>query len=395
MANMTDYLRWRGDLTLGERPFNDVDALVLATLSYLDFSQVIAQSGEGGLALSEAARRLLDLAGDNLAPYVRSLASLDVNFLKELGASRRFGDASIRDMQDVTDLARSLQFAVMCLDLPGEYTYVSFRGTDSSLVGWREDFMLSFTITEAQLLAARYLADVLRDACEKGRRVVVGGHSKGGNLAAYAVASCPDDLLPAIAAAYCFDGPGLDQAITPRGAYDRLGERYRRIQPEYSVVGALFDREEEPRAYLASSASGFMQHDPLTWQIMGQEFVEAKCQAQDARVFATAVSTWLAETRLDEREAFTQELFDILSSGGATTLEGVFQVPGVQQVLAAASSASEKVKGLASRMVALMWQGALDAIKSAAREGTTDLVKSVVASASEHTTSRLPPIGLP
>ena len=227
MATVVDYLSWRGDLSFVERPFNEVDALILATLSYLDFTG-IAPSGDNVITLRDACEALLDQAAGDLAPYVRSLASIDESFLRALAASRRFGRLAMRDYVDVVDDACSLQFAALTVDLgacaPAD-AFVSFRGTDLTLTGWREDLMLSFEVTEAQERARAYLERILG----QGHTVLVGGHSKGGNLAAFAVAAAEERLLGGAARLSSFAGPAMDPAVMARGPRDAIGSPFRRV----------------------------------------------------------------------------------------------------------------------------------------------------------------------
>ncbi|WP_058270182.1 Mbeg1-like protein [Olsenella massiliensis] len=130
MPNMTDYLRWRGDLRFDERPFNEVDALVLATASYLDLARVVPPRGSCS-TLGDACAQILAEAQGDLSPFVRSLANLDVEFVSDLATSRRFGTLRLSGCVDVVDESRALQFAAMCVELP-EALVVAFRGTDST-----------------------------------------------------------------------------------------------------------------------------------------------------------------------------------------------------------------------------------------------------------------------
>ncbi|MBQ9317267.1 MAG: DUF2974 domain-containing protein, partial [Atopobiaceae bacterium] len=230
MANINDYLQWRGDISLEERSFNDADNVILSVLSYLDFTGIVPGERTGaGIGLALACRRLLERAGGDVVPYVRSLAKIDSTFVELMADSRRFGSATLRSYVDVVDEARSLQFSAFQVDLPSGETYVAFRGTDSTLVGWREDFMLSFEVTEAQREAATYLERALVRAAEQGRMVRVGGHSKGGNLAEYAAVCCPSELRERIVRVYSNDGPGMAPEVMRRDGREVLGDRLRRI----------------------------------------------------------------------------------------------------------------------------------------------------------------------
>jgi hypothetical protein len=375
MANIVDYLKWRGDLTLSERPFNDVDNLILATLSYMDFSGIVPGPGQGSVNLADACNALMQETDGNVEERVRSLAKLDPKLITRLSHSKRFGTMQLHDCVDVLDQERSLQFAALQIDLTPTETYVSFRGTDSTLVGWREDFMLSFTVTEAQREAARYLERALNDANESGRSLYVGGHSKGGNLAVYAALSCPIELLPQIACVWSNDGPGIAPELLPVSPATLLGERYVRIVPAYDMVGILFEREDDPRIVVSSDVSGARQHDPFTWQVTPYGMDEAEL-APESALIQEAINEWLLEVPLEQRAVLVDQLFNALESGGAHTLDEVIEsMRGLRDVLAAMGEMDESTKELIRKLAgnvvsktveaaASAWQAAWEAVSS-------------------------------
>ena len=345
MADVRDYLELRGDITLAERPFNDVDNLALATLAYLDLTGVVGAPGEKGVRLTDACGELLALSGGDLTTRVRSLATVDERFVVALGGSARLGDAVLRDYVDVRDDERVMQFSAVTADLDNGESYVAFRGTDTTLVGWRENFVLSFAVTQAQRAAADYLAHELERAASSGRRVRVGGHSKGGNLAAYAAACAPVALSGAIERAYSNDGPGMDRSVMPVSCHDVMGERYVRIIPAYSVVGRFFS-DDAPATIVRSSAERSLQHDPLTWQVGPAGFLEADGPDPECLVVAGAFSSWLARLDPEDRRLLTDELFDALAAGGAERFEDVLASPAAaQKVLSALGGVDVRTQG--------------------------------------------------
>jgi pimeloyl-ACP methyl ester carboxylesterase len=377
---MTDYLALRGDITLAERPFNDVDNLALSTLSYIRLAGIAPGLGENrAVTVREACTELLSRAAGDITPYVFSAARVDIPFLEALAATDRLGFAPVHDCVDVIDEARSLQFSAMCVDVSPTETYVAFRGTDSSLVGWREDFMLSFEVTDAQTMAAEYLERVVRQAGVRptgGRRVsvYVGGHSKGGNLAAYAAAKLPEELRPLIARVWSNDGPGLAKEVMPESAYHTFGERFVRLQPAYSIVGQLFDDPEEPRTYVASSATDALEHDPMTWQVTSTGFVSAGALDPRARVLDDALARWVDGVALEDREVFTNQLFDALGAGGATTFNEILTSPQMAaKTLASMGNLPDFTRQL---LMELLSSYATDAMRAAYETGVDRLVST-------------------
>ena len=377
MADVRDYLELRGDILLSERGFNDVDNVVLSSLAYLDLAGIAPSREEGGsVSVAEACEAFLARAGVDVSAWVRSLATIDERFVRALGASERFGAARLRAYVDLMDDGRTLQFSALCCDVGGGETYVAYRGTDNSLVGWKEDFMLSFRVTEAQEQAARYLAAEARRACAEGRRLYVGGHSKGGVLAAYAAAALPEELRGCVARVWSNDGPGMAAEAVPAHASEVYGERFTHVVPAYDIVGLLFD-DGSPKLVVRSSAEGAVQHDPMTWQVRARGLCEAPGLEPDSVRMSRALAGWLGNIAPGERERFTDELFDVLQAGGATRLDEVLgSAQSIQKVLAALGAADQRTKDL-------VWE-LLGAAIGANVESARDAARSAAKNAAEH-----------
>ncbi|WP_420114495.1 Mbeg1-like protein [Pseudactinotalea sp.] len=318
--NLQDYLRWRGDLTFAERAFNTVDNLALAAISYLNLADIVPSTEEGGsISVREAADVLVrrrSLAGQDpaLAFEERRLPIVDSSVLTDMGRSARFGEARLSDFVDLLDPEGGVQFSAVTITLGDGTTYVSYRGTDWTILGWREDFTMSFETIPAQLAAADYLKDRVAAA---PRAVRVGGHSKGGNLAVYAAMAVDDDVQDRLLAVYSNDGPGLAPEIAQPERLARLGDRIVKIVPEFAVVGLLFDTIDHARI-VRSDAPGILQHYITSWQVTATDIVEADRIAPRATVIEQAFEEWLENVGPAERKTFTQDFFEALGAGGAT-----------------------------------------------------------------------------
>jgi len=384
MATIHDYLRWRGDLTFEERPFNDVDNLVLSALAYLDFTDIAPTEEQGGqVFVRDACARLLERAGNDLAPFVRSLAKIDEEFVRLLMTSIRFGTGRLHSYEDVVNKQHALQFAAMQVGLPGAGTYVAFRGTDNTIVGWRENFMLSFAVTEAQHEAARYLRRALGHLVQSGDRdvehdatcheqdIYVGGHSKGGTLAEFAARSCTNAELARITRVYSNDGPSMAEEVMgtqTEAAHATLGNKLRRIVPTYSVVGMLFARSDEPRIVVPSSENGIAQHDLTTWQVTRDTVMTVPELQRDCRVLNQVISRWMREIPLEERAQVTKQIFDALEAGGATSLDQIVSSPeNLQHVLHALGKADDKAREVALSLIQCAVDSSVEAVRTAAR----------------------------
>lgn len=323
--NLQDYLHWRGDLTLAERPFNTVDNLALAAISYLNLAGIVPSTEAGGsISVSDAAQALVrrrSLASDDpaLGFEERRLPIVDASVLTDMGSSARFRDARLSDFVDVLDPEGGVQFAALTIHLDDGTRYVSFRGTDVTILGWREDFTMSFETIPAQRAATSYLKD--RVAAAPGH-VRVGGHSKGGNLAVYAAMTVDDETQDRLLAVYSNDGPGLAAEIADPARLHRLGEKVVKIVPEFAVVGLLFDTTDHVRV-VRSDAPGILQHYITSWQVSAEDIVEAESITPRAEVIRQAFDSWLEAVAPAERRAFTADFFDALSAGGATLITEV------------------------------------------------------------------------
>lgn len=312
MANMLNYLDWRGDLTLAADPWNDVDSLIMASLCYID----MPQAADKMLTVGEIA--------DTLPPYESRKGPQGSFFgscralMKHCAISERFGQAELHDYVNEVDADKEIQFSAIMADLPDGSRYVAFRGTDSSIIGWREDFSMAFETVPAQTAAAAYLEKAALD----GRRLTVGGHSKGGNLALYAAAHAPERVQALIERVYSFDGPGLDDATVASEGYARIAGKVRSFIPQSSVVGLLLTHFEE-YVVVHSNALGLLQHDPFSWQLVGRRFLEVEQVDKASQVVDETVHEWLRQSSPEERKIFVNTLFDLLESGSATNVNGL------------------------------------------------------------------------
>ena len=136
MSNMLDYLHWRGDIAFSVSPWNEVDGALCATLSYLNFHGL---EDHRGWTLREAKRidLLIEGQGNMFGPRKK--------MFETMAETERFGESRMHHFIALTDEDASMQFSAMCLDLPDGSMCVAFRGTDNTVVGWREDFDMAYT----------------------------------------------------------------------------------------------------------------------------------------------------------------------------------------------------------------------------------------------------------
>ena len=308
MANMVDYLAWRGDITLEASPWNEIDALLAATLSYLNFH---SRRDPRGWTLEELHRI------DSLIPSDSSSFPGRKAAFEFMATGERFRETRLHHAIALTDESLGMQFSAMCLDLPDGSTCVAFRGTDNTIIGWREDFDMAYTTrVPAQEAAALYLC---RAAALSKRPLRLAGHSKGGNLAVFAAALAPESVQDRIEGIWSFDGPGMNRETSQTEGFLRIRDRIRSYIPQTSIIGLLMDYYE-PYTVVYSTSGGISQHDPMSWQVYGPRFETRSSVDRTARVVRDTLHEWLQHSTPEQRAAFVDALFGMVESTKATRM---------------------------------------------------------------------------
>ena len=320
MANLLDYLDWRGDLTLEQSPFNEVDNLILAELSFVDFKDIVPGPGEGGsVPLHQAAEAFFARfpEGEKIDMGVLVPSTIP-EMLRKMADAPRFRDMELNCFVDRLDVGKGEQFAALTIETGDGLLYLSFRGTDDTLAGWKEDFELAcMPEVPAQKKAVDYVKDVSKQFPRKKLRL--GGHSKGGNLAVYAGVFCPASVQRRIAAIWSNDGPGFHEDLLDLPEHQRVAERIYSIVPKSSVVGMLLEHEED-YTVVDSDQLGFLQHDGFSWQVLGGQFIKLRQVTRQAHLSDQELRGWVHGLSVEQREKFVSSMFDVLSATGAVTL---------------------------------------------------------------------------
>lgn len=313
MANIEDYVRWRGDLSFSERSFKTEDNLVLSELVYLDLKEVI--SSDEKVTFCDAVERV-----KRKGPiHVTRAGSTkeDEDFVISCGESIRFGRAVIEDYRDIIDYS-DRQFAAVTYNLDDGTTVIAFRGTDSTIIGWKEDFMISYTNVPSQELALEYAA--LHVAKAQGK-VIICGHSKGAHLALFAAAHLPDESKAKLTRVYMNDGPGFCDDVLDKGLIDTIRDKLTITTPEYSIIGRLYETRGGENNIVRSSAMAIMQHSMKTWEISESGLVTCKDHSPESYLLNDLIERFVEGMNLGARENFVDTLFDSMAEGGVTTIK--------------------------------------------------------------------------
>ncbi len=319
-TTVADYLTWRGDIPFSVDPFNEVDNLVLCIISYINFRrfpELLTRNPREAVLLSDICQKLtaedeqLGLSQLSYIPVVQQAAQTE-----------RFAGTRMFAFEDRSDEEAQMQFAAVTFLLPDKSVFVAFRGTDTSLVGWKEDFNMSYLESvPAQVRAAEYTAEIMR-LC-RFHKVRIGGHSKGGNLAAWAGLHLPHKDYGRLLAVYNNDGPGFSRSMTERPEYALLKDKLHTFIPESSIVGVLLEHCED-YTVIASTARSIMQHEALSWCTERNRFIHLEERSAMGRRSDDVLRDWIGSMTPQERKDFTDAFFEILSMGGkARTLDDV------------------------------------------------------------------------
>lgn len=319
MASLSDYLVWRGDITFDEVPLNVVDALLLSQLSYLNLQGIIGKTErKKECTLAYAAKRFWQLhTEEEFADCISFAVRSAGNLLREMAKTKRFGELIMRNYINRNDLTMEEQFTALEIVLGRRESFISFGGTDDTLIGWKEDFNMCFlSPIPAQLDAKSYLESVLLGG---GRKVYIGGHSKGGNLAVYSAVKCRKLFRRSILKVFNFDGPGFNKEFIESERYQEMKERVETWVPESSVVGMLLEHEEDYQV-VKSSQSGFLQHDATSWEVLGADFIRLPAVKESSKRMAAGVKEWMSGLSPEELEEFGERIYEVLTVTDAKTL---------------------------------------------------------------------------
>lgn len=351
MPNIQDYVLWRGDLPIRQVPLCDVDALLLSYLSYMRYDGVVGDSFEGeGVRLADAAQELLDRNERDKTPLAYNVKE-DRKLLAALMQSARFADMRLVGYVNRVDDKVEEQFSGVTFLIEDGSSFVAFRGTDDAMVGWKEDFNMSFeTQVPAQRDAAAY---VEKAAAALKRPMRVGGHSKGGNLAAYAGMFVSDETREWIRTVYNFDGPGFNEATISSPDFGKVDMRIRTFVPQSSMVGILM-WHREPFTIVRSDGVGVFQHDAYTWQIMGGSFLTLSERTGHSHFADDTIKHWLEELTPEMRRQAIDGIYSVLCASEGKNVSELFEARNVMSVLKAAGAMDEKTKNAVSEAFRLL-----------------------------------------
>jgi hypothetical protein len=313
---MLDYLKWRGDLSFSQDPFNEIDNLILSILCYNDFAGIVPSVGQAeSITLCGAAKifkETKDTSGIIELPFLKEIP----NLLEQTSKTKRYKNIELSNYINIVDIENTKQFSALVFKVE-DLHIIAFRGTDDSLIGWKEDLQMSFLdIVQSQREAVVYSERVMEVIDSK---FILVGHSKGGNLALYAASFIDEKYSPSICKIYNNDGPGFQPRIINSEEYKSILPKVKTFLPESSVIGMFLEQGGEYEI-VKSSGLAIMQHNPFSWELEGKEYIRKEELTKESLNINKTIRAWITQLTKEEKSDFVDALSEILQKSGATTI---------------------------------------------------------------------------
>ena len=368
MKNMLDYIKEFGHVSFEERAFSEIDALVLTELEYLPLEKVVPsdENGENFVTVKEIAEYMQEHKQELFDENPMMITQERHEVSQVIADAPRYQSLKFFGVVSEWDKDTTKQFAAVTVEVEPSVRLVVFRGTDETLIGWKEDFLMTYSpLVAAQTDAKEYLA---KQASLWGGDLMISGHSKGGNLAIYAAATQEEDVQLRIVDIFCFDSPGLYRSVLETKGYQNIVPLAMRYIPQDSLVGLMLE-SEVPYVIVKSNATGAMQHSAMTWEIEDGQFIKMEKLTKNSQLNDQTLKKWTESVSDEEFELFWNVFFELLFSVGIDTVNDLYGqfMHYVQEFLKAAGNMDEEKRELLTRIALLLvstrfevWKDSLD-----------------------------------
>ena len=321
MANIFDYLTDVQYDSFYDIPLNELDVLALTELTYLSFDNL----------LDESDNRLLDVA-TRVPRDINVLTNKErLQLLDQLSTHKRFKNSKLSNFVNDIDEELQKQFAAMTYRLNLDTYLIVFRGTDDSIIGWKEDFHMTYMKEiPAQKHALQYLQDFFVQ--HPNQKVVLAGHSKGGNLAVYAASHLDSLLQKNIVAVYTFDAPGLHKELTETPGYQNMMERTKAFVPQGSIIGMMLEIPDKKIVVRSTALGGLAQHDTFSWQVEDKHFVQLDEINSDSQQVDTTFKEWVETVPDTELQLYFDLFFGIILDAGISSINDLSSFKVIEHI---------------------------------------------------------------
>ena len=309
MANIFDYLTDVQYDSFYDLPLNELDILAFTELTYLPFDNLLEQPVN---RLSDVATRVP--RETNMLTNKERLQLLD-----QLSQHKRFKNSKLSNFVNEVDTEQQKQFAAMTYRLDLDTYLIVFRGTDDSIIGWKEDFHMTYMKEiPAQKHALEYLEEFFTQ--HPKQKVILAGHSKGGNLAVYAASQIRPELQDNISAVYTYDAPGLQAHLTETTGYQDVIPKIHRFVPQGSVIGMMLEVPDTPIVVKSTALGGIAQHSTFSWQTEDNHFVQLEEISSESLQIKDTLKEWVDSVPDEKLELYFDLFFGTILESGISSI---------------------------------------------------------------------------
>lgn len=350
MGIIFDYLDQVAYDSIYDTPFNELDMLMLTELTYLPFDQIVSDqmSPDCTCRLFEAAEKV----PQDLSMLVTKNR---LKLLEKAASSTRFKNIKLMGYVNDIDPDVQKQFAAMIFKIKPDSYVLTFRGTDDSIIGWKEDFHMTYMDqVPAQKTAVNYLRKAM-DALPG--QFILTGHSKGGNLASYAASQIEPEYQERIQSIYSYDAPGLNHSVITSQGYQTISDKIKRYIPQGSIVGMMLETPKQAQIVKSTAIGGLAQHDTFSWQISDQTFVLLDNLNPDSLQVDKTLKNWVDSVSDDELKDFFDLFFGLILDAGISSINDLTKLENFKKILAVfenANSLTDEERDMLTRLAKLL-----------------------------------------
>ena len=313
MADIMDYIDWRGDIGFDEVHVNEVDGLIFSQLIYVQMKPYMPDAKKSYLTIKQLSSLYCADHSDDEIEQMPNLFRHSARLLQKLAHSRRYADCILRYyIYDISEKEES-QFSAVTIELPDGTYFFSYSGTDHSVVGWKG-------INEKAINDKALDDENINNKSINTRKLWIGGHSKGGNLAVFAAMHVDKKVQDVIIKVFNFDGPGFNHKMIYTAGYKRIFDRIETFLPQSSIVGLLLEHVDNYEV-VRSRNSGPLQHDAFSWEIMGGSIIKADGLDKNSVRLDKTLRNWIGSMDEAQRKQFVNVLFSIASDSNFENLD--------------------------------------------------------------------------
>ena len=350
MGIIFDYLDQVAYDSIYDTPFNELDMLMLTEITYLPFDQIVSDQMS-----PDCTCRLLEAAEKVPQDLSMLVTKNRLKLLEKVASSTRFKNIKLMGYVNDIDSDVQKQFAAMIFKIKPDSYVLTFRGTDDSIIGWKEDFHMTYMDqVPAQKTAVNYLRKAMNAL---PGQFILTGHSKGGNLASYAASQIEPEYQERIQNIYSYDAPGLNHSVITSQNYQTISDKIKRYIPQGSIVGMMLETPKQAQIVKSTAIGGLAQHDTFSWQIADQTFVLLDNLNPDSLQVDKTLKNWVDSVSDEELKDFFDLFFGLILDAGISSINDLTKLENFNKILAVfenANALTDQEREMLTRLAKLL-----------------------------------------